>query len=67
MEEVCSGSGIAASLAAELNPILGCRFYTKDLGHRFVPHGSLKELYHYCGVDVDSLVRFAAEVIHNEN
>ncbi len=67
-EEVCGGSGIRESLAWELNQLVpDCRFAGVDLGKGFVPHGSLKELYHHCGLDAEAIAAVAKEVLSREN
>ena len=64
IEETCSGSGIAEALAYEMQKECNdfC-VYGLDLGRGFVPQGSLEELYTHCGLDVESIVRFAKEVL----
>ena len=64
IEEACSGSGIAEALAYEMQKECNdfC-VYGLDLGRGFVPQGSLEELYTHCGLDVESIVRFAKEVL----
>ena len=64
IEEVCSGSGIREALAWEMhkwNP--NCRFGGKDLGNRFAPHGSLKELHRHCGLDAASIAEYTKEML----
>jgi len=63
-EEVCSGSGIREALAWELRQLEpNCRFAGMDLGKRFVPHGSLKELHRHCGLDAAAMAEFTKEVL----
>ncbi len=63
-EEVSSGSGIREGLAWELGKLCpGCRVDGADLGKRFVPHGSQKELYEYCGLDGKSLAARVKEAL----
>jgi 1-deoxy-D-xylulose-5-phosphate synthase len=64
LEEVAAGSGIREALAWELQKC-GCdiRVEGLDLGREFVPHGSLKELYHHCGLDEVSIAAFTKEVL----
>ena len=67
-EEVCAGSGIGQELAWRLSTMCpGTRVAVRDLGHQFVPHGSQKELYKYCGLDGNSIAAFAKEVLAHEN
>ena len=68
VEEVCSGSGIGQTLGWELGRLRpGIRVDVRDLGSQFVPHGSQKELYKYCGLDGASIAAFAKEVLAHEN
>ena len=62
MEEVCAHSGIKEALSMELSKY-SCDVYGIDLGHRFVTHGSVQELYKYCGLDGQSVANFALEVL----
>ena len=64
VEEVAGGSGIREALAWELRKILpGLRIGGLDLGREFVPHGSLKELYHHCGLDEEAIAAFTKEML----
>ena len=64
LEEVASGSGIRETLAWELRKrIPGLRVEGLDLGRNFVPHGSLNELYHHCGLDEASIAAFIKEML----
>ena len=68
VEEVCSGCGIREALAWELHRLdPDCRFAGMDLGHSFVPHGSLKELYHHCGLDAAGIAAYTKEVLSHES
>lgn len=68
LEEVCGGSGICQPLSWELGKIRpDCNVYGIDLGHRFVPHGSIESLYRDAGLDAVSIAAFVREVRHNEN
>jgi len=62
MEEVCAHSGIKEALSMELSRHC-CDVYGIDLGHRFVTHGSVPELYKYCGLDGQSVASFVLEVL----
>ena len=64
VEEVCSGSGIREALAWELHrtdPYF--RVYGMDLGKRFAPHGSLKELHRHCGLDAAAIAEYTKKVL----
>ena len=63
MEEVCAHSGIKEPLSMELNGLASCKVYGIDLGHRYVTHGSLQELYRYCGLDGQSVADRILEVL----
>ena len=64
VEEVCSGSGIREALAWELRGMdPGCRLAGMDLGKRFIPHGSLKELHRHCGLDAAAIADYTKEVL----
>ena len=67
-EEVCAGSSIGQELAWRLGTLCpGIRVAVRDLGNQFVPHGSQKELYEYCGLDGKSIAAFAKEVLAHES
>ena len=67
VEEISSGSGIREALAWEIHQINpGCAVFGMDLGQDFVPHGNQKLLYKHCGLDSDSIVRYAKEVLRHE-
>ena len=61
MEEVCAHSGIKEALSLELNGISACEVCGIDLGHRYVTHGSLQELYASCGLDGQSVANYVLE------
>lgn len=64
VEETASRSGIREALAWELRSVRpNLRVEGLDLGREFVPHGSLKELYHHCGLDEVSIAAFTEEVL----
>ena len=63
VEETCTGSGVREALAWELRALCPqLRVEGIDLGADFVPHGSQKELYHFRGLDSQSIAAFAKEV-----
>lgn len=68
VEEICSGSGICQELAYELmqtasNVNISCM----DLGKNFVSHGVVDTLYHYHGLDAESIANRIQEVLKVEN
>ena len=68
VEETGRGSGIREALAWELMQT-GTKFevFGLDLGAKFVPHGSRKLLYEYCGLDGKSIAAFAEEKVRHES
>ena len=68
VEETCTGSGIREDLAWELrNRIPDCRVEGLDLGGNFVTHGKQDVLYRHCGLDAESIAKFAREVLDHES
>ena len=65
MEEVCGGSGIREALALGLQHV--CSVSGVDLGHNFVPHGTVDQLYKQCGLDAQSACDSILEVLRSEN
>ena len=64
IEETASGSGIRENLAWDLAEIVPeCRIHGIDLGEKFVPHGSLMELYQRCGLDGSSISGYVRKVL----
>lgn len=59
----CLGEAIAAAAAEQ-----GCRSRVQLLntGNRFLPHGSISEIYRYCGIDGASVARRIAEQFQQE-
>ena len=58
MEETCAHSGINEALSMELP---SCDVHGIDLGHRYVTHGSVQELYRFCGLDGQSVADYVLE------
>lgn len=59
VEEVCKNSGIGQELAWHLTKkVPGCRVDRIDLGNRFIPHGTMEELYQHYGLDGASIAAF---------
>ena len=64
VEEVCTGSGIFADLAAAFaasKPEL--RVYRADLGEKFVTHGKMDDLYRHCKLDAQGIASRVQEVL----
>lgn len=68
LEETGANAGIHDSLSLRLmERIPGCRISCMDLGEKYVPHGSLTDLYKKCGLDADSVARHILEVLRHES
>ena len=68
IEEVCNGSGIYERLAMQVKQSMpGCEFSNIDLGHNYVTHGSVKELYQHHGLDAYGISKHIQEVLKVEN
>ncbi len=64
VEEACTGSGIHEALGWAMSTNLqDCKFAHIDLGAEFVTHGSIPELRKKLGLDADSIVKHALEVM----
>ena len=67
VEEVAGNCGIHEHLACELqklNPALRIKSY--DLGSRYIPHGSIDDLYDMCGLSAEKQAKSILEVLQNE-
>lgn len=68
VEEVMNHSGIKDALAWELSALIpDLKVLGIDLGKDFVPHGTQDRLYTYCGLDSQSIAKFAEEALQNES
>ena len=68
VEEVCSGSGIADKVAYTIREKhSGVKVVQMDLGHNFVTHGTLQDLYAHYRLDSKALVNKVQEVLNIEN
>ena len=68
MEEVAGNSGIGESLACTLYEKLSdCRVDRLDLGHRYITHGSIQDLYTHYHLDAQSVADYIMEVHSDEN
>lgn len=68
VEEMAGNCGIQQQLSCLLmgtNPCLKVRGF--DLGTRYVPHGSVEELYDLCGLSPKKMAQAIQEVLQNEN
>lgn len=67
-EEIAGNCGIYQHLFCmlkEIKPDLKVKGF--DLGNRYVPHGSVDELYDLCGLSPEKMVGTIMEVLQNEN
>ena len=67
VEDACAESGIRQALAWELShrtPAI--KIDGIDLGHNYVTHGSIEELYEHYGLDSKSITAFVQEALKNE-
>ena len=68
LEEVCGGSGICQALAWDLAGLRpDCHVSGIDLGHRYIPHGSIASLHQYCGLMPEQIADFVMEARCCEN
>ena len=68
IEEVCDGGALCQELAWALREELPeCKFTQINLGKRYVPHGSVEQLYQHCGLDAESIAAHVQEVLADEN
>ena len=66
VEETAHGSGVCQRLAAELRQLKpACEVMGMDLGPDYVPHGQIKKLYEYCGVDPESIAAKTKELLES--
>ena len=64
VEEAAGGCGIKEEISWLLKDQ---KVYGIDLGHQYVTHGAMSDLYHHYGLDAESIARFVQEVVHLEN
>ena len=68
LEEACTDSGIREALAWRIHrKYPDADVYGIDLGHRFVPHGDVKQLYQQFGLDAQSVCDYISGVVRSEN
>ena len=67
MEEACA-SGVHQDLSWEMSKwIPDCRFFGVDLGQKFIPHGSIEQLYRHYGLDGQSVAETIKKEYFHEN
>ena len=64
IEEAAAGCGIKEEISWLLKDR---RVYGIDLGHQYVTHGAMSDLYRHYGLDAESIAKFVQEVVHLEN
>ena len=65
LEEVSGGTGISGELALKLSQAHpDIQVFFRDLGDRFIPHGSVNKLYEHCGLDAKSIAEYIQEVLN---
>lgn len=66
--EECIGVGSAGREISALLGLQGVKIPMRfcNVGNQFVPHGSVKELYHLVGIDAEAIADAAREVLKNE-
>ena len=68
LEETLDGSGLAEAIMWELRKhIPECSFEKIDLGGEYITHGSVDQLYAYCGLNGQSIAGYITEVLSGEN
>ena len=68
LEEVAGNSGIGERLACTLyEKLSGCRVDRLDLGHRYITHGNIQDLYNHYHLDAQSVADSIMEVHSDEN
>lgn len=65
LEDVVSRGGMGESVAAAASEmgIFIPNLTLRNTGDRFLPHGSVKEIYEYCGIDAKSVANTVLEVL----
>ena len=64
IEETIHGAGISETLSEELHRLRpGCSVACRDLGTRFVTHGTLEDLYRHYGLDGAGIAALCREVL----
>lgn len=64
IEETIHGAGISEALSEELHRLRpGCSVACRDLGTRFVTHGTLEDLYRHYGLDGAGIAALCREVL----
>ena len=62
-EETAANSGIRQALACAIHQLRAdVSIHSVDLGEKYVPHGSIDDLYRHCGLDAESIANRIMEV-----
>ena len=64
IEESAWGCGVKEEISWKMKDT---KVYGIDLGHQYVTHGAISDLYQHYGLDADSIAKFVQEVVHLEN
>ena len=64
IEETAGACGIKEEISWMLKDR---KVYGMDLGHQYITHGAMKDLYRHYGLDAESIAKFVQEVVHLEN
>ena len=67
LEDTAAACSVAQTLAWELSKVRdGVQVSGIDLGHNYVPHGSVEQLHKHYGLDAESVAEFIKEVLQDE-
>ena len=67
VEDACENSGINERLGWELAKLGQYRVDGLDLGHRYVTHGSVKQLHEHYGLSGEKIAKYIMEGVQSEN
>lgn len=67
VEDACENSGIKERLGWELAKLGQYRVDGLDLGHRYVTHGSVKQLHEHYGLSGEKIAKYIMEGVQGEN
>ena len=67
VRSACENSGIKERLSWELTKMGQYQVDGLDLGHRYVTHGSIKQLHDHYGLSGERIAKFIMEGVQSEN
>ena len=67
VEDACENSGIKERLSWELTKMGQYQVDGLDLGHRYVTHGSIKQLHDHYGLSGEQIAKYIMEGVQSEN